>query len=309
MAENKKIEKALAVTAGVTIAAGAAYCASSAYVFSKVFKRKEESLYLPFTNALPNKLENDAWFGNVKKDAIWMLSEDDLLLHATSITQEDQSHRWVICMHGYGFYGTQILEVAKRFYQQGFNCVLPDMRAHGESEGSYSTLGWKEQDDLIQWIDWILKKDSQAEIVLHGMSIGANAILNVTGHSLPSNVKCAISDCAFSSVKNLLKYQISQYLKLPLNILIPGIDLLAKIKCGFNLNEASTLAQVRKSETPTLFIHGESDSFVPFQMMFDLFYECNARKDIISFSQARHADAFLNEGYFEKIFEFINESE
>ncbi|MFV0480019.1 MAG: alpha/beta hydrolase [Anaerorhabdus sp.] len=305
MAENKKLEKAIAVVAGVTVAIAAAYCTSCVYVFSKIFKRKKESPYLNFSNALPNKLENDFWFENIKKEKQWILGEKDMLLHAVSLRNERPSHRWVICAHGYGFYGTQILDLTRKFYDQGYHCLLPDFRAHGESEGQYSTLGWKEREEVQSWINWIIKEDPSAEIVLHGVSIGANAVLNAAGENLPSNVKCIISDSAYSTLTQLLKYQIEQYLKLPLNILIPGVTILASWKAKFSVEEANTIEQVKKIKIPVLFIHGESDSFVPSSMVFDLFYECNTKKDLVTYSQGRHADAFLQYDYFEKVINFI----
>lgn len=305
MANNKKIETAIAIAAGITITAATAYCTTCAYIFSKIFKRKKEPLYLPFSNALPNKLKNDFWFENVDKTKQWLLSEDDTLLHATAIKNENPTNRWVLCAHGYGVYGTQILDIAKSFYDQGYNCLIPDFSAHGESEGSYSTLGWKEKDEVSNWVQWIIKQNPNAEIVLHGVSMGANAVLNAAGDTLPKNVKCVISDSAYSTLEGLLKYQISQYLKLPLNILIPGVKVFAKFKAKFTIENANTIEQVKKSTIPTLFIHGEEDSFVPYSMVFELFYDCTSEKDLITYAQSRHADSFLQQDYFERIFEFI----
>ncbi|MFV0380400.1 MAG: alpha/beta hydrolase [Anaerorhabdus sp.] len=306
MSKNKKIEVAIAVAAGITITAATTYCATCAYIFSKVFKRKKEPLYLSFSNALSNKLDNDKWFETVNKAKEWSLNEDDLLLHATSIVNEFETNKWVINVHGYGFYGNQIKDVSRAYYDRGYNCLIPDLRAHGESEGKYSYLGSKEKEDILIWILWILKKDPNAEIVLHGTSIGANAILNAAGEKLPSNVVAIISDSAYSTLDSLLKFQIGQYLKLPLNILIPGIKFLLKNKMGMNINDGDTVLKVKSNEIPTLFIHGENDSFVPYDMVFELFYANSGVKDMISYQSSRHADAFLQQDYFTKVFEFIN---
>ncbi len=305
MSKNKKMEMAIAIAAGVTVTVAAAYCTTSAYIFSKIFKRKKEPLYLNFSNALPNKLKNDFWYENCQKQKQWILGEKDMLLHAVSIVNEEKTNKWVLCAHGYGVSGTQILDVAKKFYDEGYNCLLPDFRGHGESEGQYSTLGWKEREEVKDWIQWIIKHDPTAEIVLHGTSIGANAVLNAAGDGLPTNVVCVISDCAYSTLEELLKYQITQYLKLPLNILIPGIKFLTKLQMNFSLSDANTIEQVKKITIPTLFIHGDEDSFVPCDMMYDLFNECSTKKDLVAYEQSRHADSFLQQDYFEKIFEFI----
>ena len=41
-------------------------------------------------------------------------------------------------------------------------------------------------------------------------------------------------------------------------------QIVANIRAGYDIKEASSLKQVEKSVTPILFIHGDSDSFVPF---------------------------------------------
>lgn len=300
---GNKVGKVLAVTAGVTLAVGASYCASCAFIFSKVFKRKKGPEYLTFSNSIPNKAVNDDWFENVSKQPVMIKSFDGLDLHGTMLTQE--SNKWVIVVHGYSMFGTQLLDIPKSFYDKGYNCLIIDLRAHGMSDGDYSTLGWKEHYDLIDWIDFVMSKDATAQIVLHGTSMGASTVLNATGEFLPENVKCAISDCAFSSIEDLLKYQIKQFLKIPLGILIPGVNFLCKSKANFSLYEGNCIRQVKQSTTPTLFVHGELDSFVPFEMVFDLFYACEAEKDLFSFPHSKHADAFLNKNYSTKMFEFI----
>ena len=55
------------------------------------------------------------------------------------------------------------------------------------------------------------------------------------------------------------------------------------------LEEGSAVEQVKKSKTPTLFIHGEQDSFVPFEML-DIVYEAaNCEKEMLVVEGAAHA--------------------
>ncbi|MEG0240480.1 alpha/beta hydrolase [Anaerorhabdus sp.] len=306
MAEKSgsKVGKVLAVTAGVTLAVGATYCATCAYIFTKVFKRKKNPSYLEFSNSLITKKDNDLWFDNVEKSNVEIVSYDGYKLSGTLIQQPTDNY--VIVFHAYDFFGTQVLDVPKRFYDEGYNCLVVDQRAYGASEGDYTTLGWKEHYDCVDWIDFIIKQNPNAKIVLHGTSLGGATVLNATGEFLPSNVVCAISDCAFTSIEDLLKYQIKRFIKVPFGALVPGVNLLCKSKMNFNLYEANTLRQVKQSSTPTLFLHGELDSFVPFEMVFDLFYACTAEKELCTFQESKHAESFLDSKYFDKIFEFVN---
>ena len=68
----------------------------------------------------------------------------------------------------------------------------------------------------------------------------------------------------------------------------------------------AAIEAVKKSKTPTLFIHGEKDTFVPFSMMDRLYNACAAEKDKISIPEAEHAVSIdINPKlYWEKVFEF-----
>ena len=53
--------------------------------------------------------------------------------------------------------------------------------------------------------------------------------------------------------------------------LVQSTSLLTKIRAGYSFGEASALEQVKKSKTPTLFIHGGGDLFVPTEMVYELY--------------------------------------
>ncbi|MDR3247280.1 MAG: alpha/beta hydrolase, partial [Treponema sp.] len=59
--------------------------------------------------------------------------------------------------------------------------------------------------------------------------------------------------------------------------------------------EASALEQVKKSRTPTLFIHGEADTFVPFEMAGRLYAACTAKKEWYTVPGAEHCRAYDTE--------------
>ncbi|ULQ60462.1 alpha/beta hydrolase [Brucepastera parasyntrophica] len=77
---------------------------------------------------------------------------------------------------------------------------------------------------------------------------------------------------------------------------------------GFSLKEASALKQVTKSETPILFIHGEADTFVPFEMMDRLYNACVSEKEKYAVPGAKHGKAQLTAGkeYWDRVFAFTD---
>ena len=78
-----------------------------------------------------------------------------------------------------------------------------------------------------------------------------------------------------------------------------------KNKCGFSLNDANSLKQLQQSVTPIMFIHGEEDKNVPYEMVFDNYYACNSEKELFTVSNANHFETIDNKYYYERIFKFM----
>ena len=180
---------------------------------------------------------------------------------------------------------------AEKFYNMGYNVMIPDLRGHGESEGDYIGMGWDDRKDIMNLIDYIIAEDSKAEIVLFGVSMGAATVMMVSGEELPSNVKAVIEDCGYTSAWDQFAYQLKVLFNLPEFPMMNIADIICKIRAGYFISDASAIKQVKKSVTPTLFIHGDSDSFVPFEMQEELYEACNAEKEKVVIEGAAHAKA------------------
>lgn len=232
---------------------------------------------------------------------------DGLTLHATEYLQPAPSHLWAVIAHGFHAPEKEPAEYGMYYYEKGYNVLAPDDRAHGNSEGRYITMGWLDRKDFIQRINEIVARDRDAQIVLHGVSMGGATVMMVTGEPLPKNVVCAIEDCGYTSVWDEFVAQVRNMVHLPPFPLIPLCSVIAKIRCGFSFREASSVKQVRKSVTPTLFIHGEKDTFVPTAMVYRNFEAASCPKDMLVVKDAEHAQSKNQEPelYWNKVFGFI----
>lgn len=238
-----------------------------------------------------------------------LFSIDNIRLYGRKMLQ-DKGHKWSIVVHGYRSDGDSMSEYAMEYYKNGYNVVIPDLRCHRNSGGKYLGMGWLDKDDIKLWIKHIINIDREAEIVLHGVSMGAATVMMLSGDELPDNVKVIVEDCGYTSVHNIFKseckarFRITHYPALWLGSLI------CKIHVGYGWKEASALKQVANNyDIPMLFIHGDKDGFVPFSMLDELYESANCIKEKFVVTDAGHAKSMktAGEAYWKKVFGFVNE--
>lgn len=253
--------------------------------------------------------EYEKWLSTREKE-VQMVSEDNLCLYGY-ILEGKREHDWVILVHGYRGNHIELTDVAQHFLQIGRNVLMIDLRGHGKSKAHFLGMGWKDRKDVLQWISYILQKDKDASILLYGVSMGASTVMMTTGETLPSNVTVAIEDCGYTSVWEELKVELRTIFKCPPFPLLYVASGICKLRAGYSFKEASCITQLKKSKTPTLFIHGKEDTFVPFTMLEELYAAANCRKQKLIIEGAKHAKAreINPELYWKTIEAFIEKEE
>jgi len=227
-------------------------------------------------------------------------------IHADVIRNETPSDVWVICLHGYTSGPRGCGEVAKVFYEWGYNVLLPHLGGHGRSESAAVSMGWLDRFDVIAWINYIIGENADARIVLHGGSMGGAAVMMATGEALPDNVVCAVEDCGFTSIWEEYVHQARTLMHLPAFPVLYAMDAVVRMRQGFSMKEASSVEQVKKSRTPTLFIHGEEDDVVPFWMLDKVYEAAACEKEKLTFPGAGHGEsAYQPERYYGAIKQFV----
>lgn len=242
-------------------------------------------------------------------------SSDGLNLWAAMVLSGTESHRWAICVHGFRDCHEAMGVIGKHYADEGWNVLLPDHRGHGNSQGNYVGWGYDERLDLVAWINYIVRRDPEAEIILHGISMGAAAVLMATGGPLQEQVKAAISDCSYTSAEDVMKHTLNRHMRKALNIPapIPFSSLFSSLRkttlrrAGYDLKDAAPIKAVTQSKTPTLFIHGVCDEVVPPSMMGKLYQAARCPKRFLWVQDAAHTDSVgaNPELYWNTVHEFL----
>lgn len=232
------------------------------------------------------------WLETVECQKISAITEDGYKLIAEEFFTEEESHKWLLLLHGYTGWKEEMYPFAYWYNTQGYHVIAPDLRCQGESEGDFIGMGWTDHYDCDLWIDYILSQDSEAEIVLHGQSMGAATALMMTGEEdLSENVVAVVSDCAYTDAYSMFGEKVKEWFYLPAFPIVDTACLVLKVRGGYNLKDASAIDAVKKSRVPTLFIHGADDALISVQMTKDLYEAAACRKELFIVEGAGHAQS------------------
>lgn len=285
------------VLCSMVLLVAAALTACSYLMFRMVFDRKGRICLEAEQEEIPKgsaREEGRRWLDSQHPVTLHVRSHDGLTLAAEYIPATTTPQQIAIVVHGYTDNGLGVAAQARMLQQRtGCALLLPNLRAHGQSEGRYVGFGWPDRLDLMRWIDKALQLQGEdCKIALMGVSMGAATVLMAAGEKLPPQVRCVISDCGYSSAEEELSCQMRQMLRLPVLPFLPLVGLICTVLAGYRVGAASAERQVQKTRLPILFIHGAQDTFVPTRMVHDLYAAAAGPRDLLIVPGAAHCESF-----------------
>ena len=256
------------------------------------------------------------WLKTVSSDTYKLLSDDGYRLVATMfhpsytpLAAPEDSHNWVLLLHGYTGWKEEMYPFAREYVLRGYHALVPDLRCQGESEGDFIGMGYTDSKDCLLWLKLILDTDPDAHIVIHGQSMGAATALILSGDpALPDAVKGIISDCSYTDAYTMFRDKIRDWFSLPAFPFLDSARLILMLRGGYDLYDASPLSAVKNSHTPTLFIHGTEDRIIDPAMTRELYDACaSSKKKLLLVEGAGHAQSQDKDPdrYYRTIFSFI----
>ena len=177
--------------------------------------------------------------------------------------------------------------------KMGFNALVVDQRAHGESGGQTITFGIKEHRDCLCWIQYCNNRfGNKKPIILSGLSMGAATVLMAANCTLPDNVACIIADSPYSAPSEIIQ-KVCADMHYPVAFCRPFVHLGALIFGRFRLNSLTAKQAVTHASIPVLLIHGEEDRLVPCSMSYDIAKHCASHVHVETFPDAGHGLSYL----------------
>lgn len=323
---NKKSKKVLAASVGlatVGVVSGAVLAVGNYFVDYAILRPEPtapqagDDPLAPSFELSPKEQETKDYYK--EKGAQWQkdfpptvlerTSHDGLSLWTHQYRQPVPSHLWMIGVHGYLSSHTSVEDLGYEYFQRGYNVLTPDLRGHGNSEGDYVGMGLHDAQDIIHWVEVILQEDPQAEIVLHGQSMGAATVMIAAGmDSFPQNVFGVIEDCGYTNSYQMMVEQLNYRYNLPAFPIVPLANFMAEFRTNYDLKDANPEEYLKNATVPILFIHGDQDNFVQPYMHTQLFQGYQGPKLSMVVEGADHVASrnLEPERYFSTVFDFLD---
>lgn len=221
----------------------------------------------------------------------------------------------IVFVHGIAANRLMGLWYVPLYWNAGYNVLLYDSRASGESGGNSVTWGFYERYDLDQWVDWLQQHNPGGVVGVHGMSMGAaTALMHAEINETTHKVQFYIADSAYADLEQLLTQQINTAIKLDnpnwIKLFLWYANVAANWQAGFRFADVSPVQVVPKVTTPVLYLHGAADVVVPAAMSEQLYAATKGYKEKRIFPQDAHVMAyFKHQGeYRQQILKFINKA-
>ncbi len=288
----------------IILAAAALLCFAVTYGLLRVTLRRDDAPDRAGPRALPGGRWNarsaaaDAtleWLASQPRTDAGVTADDGTSLRGFWLPAP-QARGTVVLVHGYHSCPENDFAGIMEYYSaRGFNILAVEQRCHGRSGGRQITFGVKESSDAAVWARYAAAEHPLLPLFLHGVSMGGATVLLSAAGELPPQAAGVVADCAFTTPKRILAYQMTRQYRLPAFPFVP-IGTLAGISImGLGFVSASTPRAAARSPLPILVVHGTEDRSVPVGMAEEIFAAAGRRGSLLLVPGARHGASFLSD--------------
>jgi fermentation-respiration switch protein FrsA (DUF1100 family) len=179
---------------------------------------------------------------NIQYQDIELITEDGLKLSAWYTPS--QNGALILLAHGYS--GVRPEDYYFLFASHGYGVLAWDFRAHGKSEGEFSSLGYYEQLDAEAALDYALAQPDVKHVGAWGGSMGgATMILSAAKHP---EIEALVSDSSYPALEDVLK------LNMPIEFMQPFVLLFWEWSSSAEIDQVRPVDEIAKISPRAVFI-------------------------------------------------------
>jgi alpha-beta hydrolase superfamily lysophospholipase len=199
----------------------------------------------------------------------------------------------VILFHGHGGKKNDLIRESTEFSNLGYNILLIDFRAHGNSDGNTCTIGFEESKDVKAAYDYIAAK-GEKNIILFGVSLGAAAILKAVKDDYVHPQKL-ILEMPFGTLQDAVKGRLKM-MNLPQQPLAILLTFWGGVEQGYWAFNFKPQEYAKKVTCPTLLQWGTNDKRVSLTETNTIFQNISSTNKIfVEYKNSGHQSLCKNE--------------
>ena len=199
-------------------------------------------------------------------ETVSFITKDGLTLAGWLIKPDSSGTRSpaIIICHGLGANKSDFTDLAVFLAQRGYLVLAFDFRAHGDSEGSRTSLGFHEKKDVHAALLYLSSRSDvdKGRIGIFGFSLGGSTAILSAAET--RNFRAIAVDSAFTSLRDQARQAITGFYHLPafpfVNVAVLSYELYFQTNVG-KIDPESVIGTI--SPAPILIIAGEGDDMIP----------------------------------------------
>lgn len=227
-----------------------------------------------------------------------LMTEDNVKLSAWYTSPKNGAV--ILVAHGYGDKRPE--DFYALFASHGYGVIAWDFRAHGKSEGEFSSLGYYEMLDAKAALDFVLAQPGVEHVGAWGGSMGAVTMIRATAHY--PEIEALVADSPFATLQDEMD------LRVPFPIMRSLIRFFAERKSGVTLDRVSPVDDIaRIGPRPVFIIQGMADGMVPLDSAQRLYEAAGEPRQLWVEKDVPHLNmyAYYKTRYIKRVIRFFDE--
>jgi uncharacterized protein len=227
-----------------------------------------------------------------------LVTEDNLRLSAWYTPPKNGAV--ILVAHGYG--GSRPEHYHELFASHGYGVIAWDFRAHGKSEGEFTSLGYYETLDAKAALDFALAQPGVEHVGAWGGSMGAVTMIRATAQY--PEIEALVADSPFVTLEEEMD------IRVPFPALRSLIRFFAERETDVTVDLVRPVDDIaRIGPRPVFLIQGMGDNMVPLNSAERLFEAASEPRQLWTEKDVPHLNmyAFYKTRYTKRVLKFFDE--
>lgn len=217
---------------------------------------------LPYSSIRPSRCTDnfiDPFAAGVDWRNFDITVEDTIKLRGWFISSRIKPAQGTIfLLHGIASCKKAMLPMAKLLTSVGFNCVLYDSRANGESGGLNCTFGFYEKKDLSVYVDsTFVRFPGSQPYAVYGHSLGAAVAIQTL--AIEKRLVCGIVASPFADLRQVIRDYFAELIHFHVDFIPDAALKYTERIAHFSVDSVQPAISAFNITQPTMIVHGNLD--------------------------------------------------